>query len=1179
MCVFRFCPSRGSLFSPPSLLPQAADAHLATIVADAVTASALGTASEPNPFAEGSSSGATLPWFDAWAAETLRLSVGAPGLGGLDAPCASLYLADSTDPGAVAELQAMAAGDGGSFAPSASACLLLHVTRGGDPAHAADAATRAEANLAAARAALGAGAVYLASIHVAEGVGGGSNSAAGTPPPVDAPPRATGAWTGLLPSGPSTGGAGERPPPTGRRSEGAGAALAAADVAALREVVAGWTARALVPALEANLRSAATDMAARRRGLGSRMRSLLLRAGGGNDTNSTSPAAPPAGPDPAARRVVDIALLLRDWDTAAATAKAMGADAKSERDERGAADVDEARGLALALAALSTPPSPSDASVLAQAGSCFRDAVARRLAPGRDGAPPPPSARASAVRAALLAAGAAASGGAWADAHAALMRAAAGDGAPLRAGLLLEAAAGALLALRPRPAKRKAAFTTILAGLRYGAVPAATASAAPALAAAAYRRAAPSYAGAGWARAQEHVRDVLARGATATGDTAAAAAHLAALLPAVRSPPEWQAHYLAAWAAAAKGAAGGGDGKLPPPDARAPVPTLGRSPPAVAVDGPITWCGPLSRDAPPASWAALDTALGGHPRDDAAWRRCRGGGGGGNTPSPAVTPCVTGETVTLTIELGNPMAVPLQVDGVRLVAAGGGVVVEAAAATLPPHTTVSLPVTATPTAPGPFSLTTVEWTLCGVRARAPLAGPRGPRRAPSRAALSETTSAPQPPAGLAFHAVPPLPRVTAALTGLPRALPPGGIARATLTLANVGAVAAARVAVALPGRGVAMLPHDGASGSLPLTLRLPAPAAPPPRRGGVRPPPPSPQPPPAVWEAAPEAVLPPGATATYAVWVQAPSDTGGGLTRPSLDVCVAARCAPAGGGAPLHARTRAAAPAAPGVSAAAAPLPAAGPHPGWLVRVDARCADGAAAPTLVALRAAGGRWRVAAAGAGAAGAVADAGSTRVDGATGTTLLFGAEDGAAQAATTTPLPDAASALLALHAAERAAAALPPAAASALLEWTVDGGDGAVTGGSHLLAAGPPAAPSLALALRGSGAADALLTIAASSANPTPSAATFTLTAAVCPPHHRSGGWRSPSGAPLGAPPGPRAAFVGATRARARVAADAVATVDLHAARVVPGAPIVVGDRVAAGWRPGGEASVCRGAVFL
>ena len=967
-----------------------------------------------------------------------------------------------------------------------------------------------------------------------------------------------------------------------RGAAGAGGALSAADVAALREVVAGWTARALVPALEAALRSATTDMAARRRGLGSRMRSLLLRAGGGSDAYAPSPATPPTGPDPAARRVVDIALLLRDWDAAAATAKAMGADARSERDERGAADADEARGLALALASLSAPPSPSDASVLAQAGSCFRDAVARRLAAGRDGAPPPPSARAAAVRAALLAAGAAASGGAWADVHAALMRAAAGDGAPLRAGLLLEAAALALLALRPRPAKRKAAFTTILAGLRYGAVPAATASAAPALAAAAYRRAAPSYAGAGWARAEEHVRDVLARGATATGDTAAAAAHLAALLPAVRSPPEWQAHYLAAWAAAARGAAGGGGGALPPPAARAPVPTLGRAPPAVAVDGPITWCGPLSRDAPPASWAALDAALGGHPRDDGAWRRCRGGGGGGAAPSAAVTPCVTGETVTLTIVLGNPMAVPLQVDGVRLVAAGGGVAAEAAAATLPPRSTVSVPLTATPTSPGPFTLTGVEWTLCGVRARAPLAGPRGPRRAPSRAALSETASAPHPPAGLAFHAVPPLPRVTAALTGLPRALPPGGIARATLTLANEGGVAAARVAVALPGRGVVMLPADGATASLPLTLRSPAPAAPPPRRGGVRPPPPSPQPQPAVWEAAPHALLPPGATATYAVWVQAPAETGGSITRPSLDVCVAARCAPAGGGAPRHARARAAAPAAPGVAAAAAPLPAAGPHPGWLVRVDARCADGAAAPTLVALRAAGGRWRVARAGAGAGGggAVADAGSTRVDGATGTTLLFGAEGGAAPSVDAAPLPDAAAALLSLHAAERAAAALPPTAASALLEWTVDGGDGNVTGGSHLLAAGPPAVPSLALAPSGGGdASTILLPVAASSANSTPSAATFTLTACAHPLHHRSGGWRSPSGVALGAPPGPRAAFVGATRARTRgVAAGAVASVDLHAARVVPGTPIVVGEGVAACWRPGGEASVCRG-VFL
>ena len=91
--------------------------------------------------------GAAAPWFAAWAASLLRLSVAAPGLGGLDAPAASLFMADSADPDAVAGLRGLAAAAGAAAAavgrdpPEAAAYLLLHDAGADDGA---DAATRCE---------------------------------------------------------------------------------------------------------------------------------------------------------------------------------------------------------------------------------------------------------------------------------------------------------------------------------------------------------------------------------------------------------------------------------------------------------------------------------------------------------------------------------------------------------------------------------------------------------------------------------------------------------------------------------------------------------------------------------------------------------------------------------------------------------------------------------------------------------------------------------------------------------------------------------------------------------------------------------------------------------------------------------------------------------------------------
>ena len=807
----------------------------------------------------------SLPWYDAFARiVTGPTSFARPGFGGgVDAPVARLCLAPAAGgPGVVEALRALAAAPpppacpAGAAAAAGGAPEVLHYLliddvrrrRKGEGDGSADAA----AALAAAQAALGgSGRVSLVTLRG----GGGDGSGPAT-------------WAGaVLPDLPGGGGCGgepgaQPPPPLG----GVATGLGAPDAAALAAWVASWAAAALVPGLEARIRALHALASAGRKGL----RSQLLKAfnfnnrsaakegsGGGGGQGSTTPSAAGAAdaPSPSASdaatlaRLADLALVLRDYETAAWAARAAAADAKAARDGPAGADAAEVLGLALAAAAGAPPPPgappPSPAATAAAmepAIASLRDAVARRtaLAGGGGGNPDGtggaataagglPAARAGATRAAVLLAAVAASCGRWADAHWGLMKAHFGE-EPLPAAVLLEHAALCLLRLgRPppssspspspsyspipsshAPAVRKWAFHTVLAGLRYAA------GGATGLGAAAYGAVEPVYRGRGWALIEEHVGDVLGRAAAGGGRPDLAAAWFGGLLPAAHAPPAWQGHYLRQWADAAAAAQAGveagrpGDApsSLPPPP---PVPRVGVDRVTLHAEGGETLGGPDARAAPPAVWRRLDWALGAAAAGVAAAPSTSTSASASTrpSPSPAHRLCVAGEAVTADVPFSNPMAVPLTLEDLCLVvrpvdaAEGGGeaatpatavhaeVAVAARDVTLAPGEATTLRLAATPTRPGCFALVGVEWRLAGVAGRADFA-----RKASSGGGSRPSAGGP-PSLPFHFEAVPPLPRLAADVVGLPPSLLAGELAAATLVLTNVGPAPAAGISLAL----------------------------------------------------------------------------------------------------------------------------------------------------------------------------------------------------------------------------------------------------------------------------------------------------------------------------------------------------------------------------------------------
>eukprot|EP00873_Tetraselmis_striata_P038913 jgi/Tetstr1/459177/TSEL_004623.t1 len=788
-----------SMFQPS---PEAAEAHLTHTLHSAAerhrSDEACDMASILSAAAPGAQTDPT-PWFTEYREEFFRM-LSFSDFECYDHPAACLYVASSDCADVVRAFEGLGAAD--RYPPLMKAgvmdpgilkhYVLLHDSKGGN-------LQAAEAMLAVMRTTFGPGACHLLKI----------NSGTGTP----ADSGAVGAlWRACFRPGLPGGGAGEPEVRVAAEDEGeVGLHLTAANLEGLAIFMRDFTVRGLVPYMEGRIRLLNHQITSTRRGLKNQLKALWWRkertaeevaasgaaAGGGTGYNHASVESQ-------MRCLSDLAFMMHDHGLAASTLRLLQGDFKADKAFRHYAGAQEMLALCLVL---------GDGSSR-EAEDCLVQAFQAYSQAG-------PEYTRYATRALLLLSEIHKSRGRFREAKSVLMKAHFEE-VHTRAALLLEQTASCLLQATP-PLERKFAFHMILAGLRFHQ------SDQRLLAERCYRQVLAVYKGRRWSLIEEHLHDVLGRYAQEQGDQRCAVGHHMALLAnCAHRGANVQEHYLsqlrdsvAAAEKAAAVAAGQQEGQMV---LELPLPVVDEDRAYVHLDGVQYKGNPAASLVEDATWERLHECL-------APGRASVGTLGGGSSnwlagkstkSLPEVSPnmCCAHEPVGVDIELSNPLAVTLQVLNIRLLCAHEpapgstssssddddlgaeeaplpGVAFELLSQdlTLKAKERSRVRLTVTPRLPGTLRVRGVEWQLSqGIAGRKLFAQRAEPRWKDDLSHLR-----------LVFSVIPPMPRLVAALHGLPSFLYAGEVARCFLELRNTNDVPLQGVKVAVSDPAALML--------------------------------------------------------------------------------------------------------------------------------------------------------------------------------------------------------------------------------------------------------------------------------------------------------------------------------------------------------------------------------------
>jgi hypothetical protein len=676
----------------------------------------------------------------------------------------------------------------------------------------------------------------------------------------DAPPSPPVAdiWTAARVArlgGPAAGAAGARVNPLGVSP---GAALTAGDVARVSSFLAEFAAQQVIPFLENKVVTLSASIAVARKGLRNTLKSLW-RGSTKEPRVAGAWELPPEGayphtqPEAQIRLCADLALMLRDTETAVGHFRLCIPDFRADKAHRQLGAAYEALGLALVCGG-----EQGSASLRREVEAAFEAAWAAHRAAASPWGPR------LALRAALLHAWAVASlrDGRLAGAGATPTQRAAGEGGVSHsiAAHLLEASSAALLVAQP-PRVRRAAMQAVLAGHRHS-QGGARGGAVRAYSLACSLLSTTPASSPRWRAAQAHVHFALARHLAHGGELGDAMAHLVAQarlldasadaalagqdsLAGAASAAVSHAAYLRellfvassllagspqlawdlavprvdtrrvfvvaedargfanhaarrvpddAWAAMESGAVTGGGGGMTPVQSSSSLASLGAS----AAEAPLTSLVPPD----------LAVSLGGSGAGN--WLD----GGGQRAGDAQWASCVAGEAVAIHVRLVNPLASTITVGQLRLEAvfwgategeqaAGAALECPSQTCTLGPGEHREVVLLATPPSPGRMHVTACAWHLLvpglgdsngvGAPCRSAFAV-AAPRRRRSQGAWLPDVP---PTSRLQFRVGPPMPKLSAALEGVPESTLEGAVLRCGLLLRNVGPTHLGRLRLAV----------------------------------------------------------------------------------------------------------------------------------------------------------------------------------------------------------------------------------------------------------------------------------------------------------------------------------------------------------------------------------------------
>ncbi|CAG9465916.1 unnamed protein product [Pedinophyceae sp. YPF-701] len=569
---------------------------------------------------------------------------------------------------------------------------------------------------------------------------------------------------------------------------GRGARVSEDDVASIQAALSRLVAGALVPVLEERCRSLSQALASRR-GLKNQLKSWFS---GRPKDGSAAPLHQLASEHGA------VALAVQDYDAAASSYRVLVSELKGSASKRHLAGAHLLHGAACLLAGA---PHRETHGALTSAAEALR-------ALG-------PSEAAGAALAAALLAWATMAARRWHEAVRALILASFEE-QPLRGAVLLEQAADCYKRLGMR---RKWALHAVLAGHKYRIAGQAS------LGVRSYLSVEGVYLERGWDRIEEHMRRFLLGRAASEGDDAAAAKHAASLLSLPHPPPHAQQQCLGQLLDLV-----GRLGEAPVAVEGLTLPRVSNQVVAVRSEGRVT-VGTASADASAASWtevegpllctpaqlAKADADLPPPPPDPTARLLERTG---------AARACVAGEDISIAVLFTNPLRIPLDITGARLVAeltpdeqGHEGVAVElpARSLVLEGRQDIALPLAARPLVPGRLVVRGVEWELCGKVS----ASITFPTRAKKAGGLAEHD-------GLTVCVLPPMPRLSCRFD-LPERIYTSELRVVSLAIVNSGPCSIQALRLSVPSAALQPLPTatiartgagDAAAQSAPRTVVL-----------------------------------------------------------------------------------------------------------------------------------------------------------------------------------------------------------------------------------------------------------------------------------------------------------------------------------------------------------------------
>ncbi|KAL3147776.1 hypothetical protein ABBQ32_002510 [Trebouxia sp. C0010 RCD-2024] len=454
---------------------------------------------------------------------------------------------------------------------------------------------------------------------------------------------------GVLPGG----GAGEpqaRPPVP---SQGYGSSLSTSDMEGVARFLEEFAVRALLPHLEVRVRNLNHQVTVSRRGLRNQLKTFLFRSKSNAAAETPRGGATPSGAGASnqygaattegqMRQLADLAFVMQDYETAQSTLKLLAGDYKTDKAYKHLAGVQEM----WALSCFMTGAPMTDVTTL------FREAFFRYNSVN----PLQPKACVRfATRSMMLLADYCRQHGLHAEAHSALTRAQAQESDSVRAGLLGEQAALALLQTSP-PSLRKFAFTMVLAGLKYLSFHQRP------LTIRCYLQALSVYRGHSWRFIEEHIHDTLGRSYRELGDLHSAVHHFMCILPCPQATTALQGRYLQQFLDAVH-QAGAVQGQ--PLVLELPLPLVDLAHAHAVFDDQFSHANAAALSFPETHWRQLEGPfLAGSESNLVSWLDAA------NKTSSVVqqhNTAVAGEVVGVDVQVSNPMALSLSLTQLRAV--------------------------------------------------------------------------------------------------------------------------------------------------------------------------------------------------------------------------------------------------------------------------------------------------------------------------------------------------------------------------------------------------------------------------------------------------------------------------------------------------------------------------------